>query len=319
MTTKHRKKRADSEEPILQLRVKGPGVRRGRIPVPDLIKICEEAQRTINKQAEALQGRKTHHPGPTTNVIREECTLELVGIKSGSTRLQFGLAKPQVPLFQGQQSFSSEAVGEIALTIKSLANGREPTRDVDAGVLQALYRMGAVAESKRITEIEWIAPRLASRKRIVAPVNQRVRERIAVRISSPRRERMQIDGILEMADFKPDDLKCRIDPAIGVSVLCSFHEREINQVQALLRKPVRASGNAVIAPYTNRIESFNIQAIERLPSLSLGEGNFFAESPLASLAAVQKVRPTRDFTTLRGGFPDDENIDKFLDEIYSRR
>jgi hypothetical protein len=320
MSTQRRKRRTASEKPILQLRVKGPGVRSGRVPIPDLVKICEEAQKTINRQAEAMEGKKTLHPGPISDAIRQECTLELIGIKRGSTRLQFGLAKPQAPLpFPDQATFGALVVGQVALTIKNLGNGHGPSKEVDAGVLQGLYELGAVTENKRVSEIEWISPKAGDLKRIAAPVNRTVRERVAERMSSPKRVQMQIDGILDMADFKPTDLKCRIDPAIGSSVVCTFDEREINQVQSLLRKPVRAVGMAVIAPYTNRIESFHIQKIERLPSLSLGEGNFFAESSISELAAKQKVKPLKDVSVLCGGFPDDENIDTFLEDIYNAR
>ena len=266
-----------------------------------------------------MEGRKTLHPGPITDAIRQECTLELIGLKPGSTRLQFGLAKPQVPLFCDQTTLGSDVVGEVALAIKSLGNGKGTAREVDAGVLQALYSLGAVAESKRITEIEWISPKAGERKRVAAPVNRRMRERVAATISSPRKVQRQIDGVLDMADFKPNDLKCRIDPAIGASVICTFDERDATQVQLLMRQPVRVIGEAVIAPYTDRVETLHIHNIERLPSLSLGKGNFFAESSLSELAASQKVKPLKDISTLASGFPPDEDIDEFLEEIYSAR
>lgn len=314
-----RRKKRISEKPVLEVRAKGPGVRRGRIPVPDLIRICEDAQKAVNRQAESMEGRKTLHPGPITDAIRQECTLELIGLKPGSTRLQFGLAKPQVPLFCDQTTLGSDVVGEVALAIKSLGNGKGTAREVDAGVLQALYSLGAVAESKRITEIEWISPKAGERKRVAAPVNRRMRERVAATISSPRKVQRQIDGVLDMADFKPNDLKCRIDPAIGASVICTFDERDATQVQLLMRQPVRVIGEAVIAPYTDRVETLHIHNIERLPSLSLGKGNFFAESSLSELAASQKVKPLKDISTLASGFPPDEDIDEFLEEIYSAR
>jgi hypothetical protein len=90
-----------------------------------------------------------------------------------------------------------------------------------------------------------------------------------------------------MADFKPNDLRCRIDPATRVSVVYTFDERDATQVQLLIRHPVRVLGEAVIAPYTERVATLHIYRIERLPSLSLGEGNFFAESSLSEFAGSQ--------------------------------
>jgi hypothetical protein len=85
-------------------------VRRGRIPVPDLIRICQEMQNAVSRQAEAQEGKKTMHPGPVALSIQQECTLELVGIKGGSTLLQFDLAKPQIPLCNAAESLVSEVL-----------------------------------------------------------------------------------------------------------------------------------------------------------------------------------------------------------------
>jgi hypothetical protein len=224
-----------------------------------------------------------------------------------------------VPLFEDQPTLGSDVVGEVAAAIKNLGNGHGIASEVDAGVLHALYSLGGVVENKRVSEIEWVSPKAGERKKIVAPVNQRMRERVAATISSPRKAQRQIDGVLDMADFKPDDLRCRIDPAIGASVTCTFDERDATRIQSLMRLPVRATGEATIAPYTDRIESFHIEKIERLPSLSLGEGNFFAESSLTELAAKQKTKPLKDIANFASGFPPDEDIDEFLEEIYSAR
>jgi len=318
MASQRKDKRPRSEKPILELRARGPGVRPGRVPVPDLIRICEEAQRAINRQAEALEGRRTLHPGPISDQLRQECTLELIGLKRGSTRLQFGLARPQATMpFPDQTTFSEEVVGELAKTIKSLGNGNR--HEADPGVVQALYGLSSLTGGKQISEIEWIAPKSDTRKKVTAAVNIKVHERAAARLSAPTKAIRQIDGILDMADFKPDDLKCRVDPAIGAPVICTFDERKATEVQLLIRQPVRVCGEATIAAYSDRIESLHIEKIDRLPSLSLGKENFFAESSLSELASAQKVKPIKDMCTFASGFPEEEDIDAFLEEIYSAR
>jgi hypothetical protein len=72
-------------------------------------------------------------------------------------------------------------------------------------------------------------------------------------------------------------------------------------------------------PNRDRAGNLHIQKTERLPSLSLGKGDFFAGASLAELAASQKVKPLKDVSKLAGGFPDDEDIDAFLREIYNAR
>lgn len=305
------------EAPVLQLKVRGPGVRSGKIPVPDLIRICADLQNAVRRQAEALEGRKTIHPGPTTLQIREECTLELIGIKKGTTTLNFGITKPQIPLPFGDASAFGEVVAELASSIDSLGNGNR--HEIDPGVLQSLYSLGGVLETSRISEIEWIVPKRGNIRRAKATFNPAVRERVAARLSAPRRISAHVDGILGMADFKPKDRKCRIDPAIGGSVMCSYKPELENQVYALLRQPVRVTGIASLQPYTDKIELIDMESVEPLPSISLGAGNFFAAYSLTELATVQGIKPIRDTSILVGGFPEDEDVDDFLTEIYGSR
>ena len=320
MATLHKSKQIIREKPILQLKVRGPGIRSGRIPISDLIKICEEVQRTVNRQAESMQGKKTLHPGPIVDSIRRECTLELIGIKKGTTSLQFGLAKTQMTLPMPEQTnFGAEVIGEVAATIKSLGCGDISSQEINAGVLQGLYQLGGVIEDKRISQIEWIAPKMNGRRRSTALLNEAILERVATHLSSPRKAQIEFEGVLDMADFKPGDKKCRIDPALGASVMCSFDDRHAAKIQSLLRRPVRAKGEATLKPYTDRIELLHIEEVEALPSLSLGKGNFFAGSSIAELAAAQNVKPLRSISVLAGGFPDDLDVDKFLGEIYSSR
>jgi hypothetical protein len=303
---------------VLTLKVRGPGVRSGRIPVPELIRICRDAQKAVTRQAEAMQGRRsTVHPGPSTLPIQQECTLELVGLKKGSTTLQFGLAKPQLPL-PDQLTLGTDVVFEVGQTIKALNNGNH-REDIDVGVLEGLYDLGAIIKSKDVSELEWIVPRLGARKIIKAKFTDKVRERVAQRLSSPRTERLHVDGVLDMADFKPQDQKCRIDPAIGASVICTFDERQANKVQGLLRKPIRVTGIATFVPDSTRIDILRIDSIEPLPSLSLGEGNFYISASLEELASSQKVGPLKRASDLAGAIPEDEDVDRFLGDIYQAR
>jgi len=304
------------EPPILRLRVRGPGVRSGRIAVPDLIKICQELQNTICRQAEAMEGRKTIHPGPTAAMIQNECTLELVGIKKGSTRLEFGLVKPQLPLIPDAE-FGVEVIKELTGTINSLGNGNRKV--VDPGVLQGLYGFNTVVDPKRISSIEITNRRIGRQPALKATINQIVTERVAARMSGPRTSTVHIDGVLDMADFKIKDLKCRIDPPIGTSITCLFDPDLADQVYSLLRQPVRVDGMATLQPYTDRIESVHIEEIQKLPALFMGERNFFSAQTIQQLATAQKVKPMKDISILRGGFPKDEDVDDFLGEIYSAR
>lgn len=127
------RKRKSEVKPVLSVKLEGPGIRTGRIPIPDLVRICEDVQNAINKQAEALKKKK------------------------GITRIEL---------------------------ITSIHNGHK--------------------------------------RKISASITKTVRDRVAKRLSRPRTAVVEVDGVLEMADFKREDYKCRIDPPIGMPVTCTF-------------------------------------------------------------------------------------------------
>lgn len=321
-----RKAKFSKGKTVLQLKVKGKGWRSGTIPVPELIKICEEAQRAVNRQAEALSGKtKTQHPGPVADKIQHECTLELIGVRKGSTTLQFAIALPHLPAksqfemnFQEEnEAFGEKVISALAGTIKALGNGKPPG-PVDEGVLKSVYALTGVV-GKHVDELNWIAPKIGAFKRIAAPLNHLVRERTAERLSVARRSIATVDGILRMGDFKPSDRKCRIDPPLGPSVNCTFDEAEEPGVFALMKKAVRATGEAIFQPLSDKIDVLQISTIEELPSIKLGEGDFYKADSIADLARQQGVKASKDGRSLEGAFPVDENIDDFLAVIYEAR
>jgi hypothetical protein len=216
----------------------------------------------------------------------------------------------------GMQEFGLEAVSKVVETIRSVTKADS---DIDPGLLLSVYELSGVIDPRKIAKIEWVIPVRANHRKKTAPITRMVCERAAARLSSPKKTIAQVDGILDMADFKAKDRKCRIDPPIGISITCTFDADLENQIYDLLRKPVRAIGEALLQPYTDRIESVHIESISPLPSLALGAENFFAEQSISKLAKLQKVKPFRDISTLAGGIPDDQDIDEFLGEIYGAR
>jgi hypothetical protein len=51
----------------------------------------------------------------------------------------------------------------------------------------------------------------------------------------------------------------------------------------------------------------------------LRDRTFFERKSLSELAREQGVGPVEDVSVLAGGFPDDEDIDEMLEEIYRLR
>src|SRR5580658_200106 len=311
---KRKSQRELGPRPGLQLKVDGPGMRKGRIPVPELVRICREAQDAINRQAEALKKRKTYHPGPVERSIQEECTLELIGIHGNSpTTLDFDLRKPQRAL-PFTEEFGDKAIREI------IAGLRKRTDGFDPGVLLRMYTMSEVITPKLISRIEWIAPsRNGHDRKVSAAITKAVRNRLAKQLSTPRKAIVEVAGVLDMADFKPEDFRCRIDLPIGASVECTFDQSKADQVLKLLRKNVRVKGDGTIHPYTDKVEVLHINEITLAGLEALTDQSFFANPSLQELLAASNVKPITDPSILAGWIPEDEDVDEMVKHIYESR
>jgi len=312
------KKQKSEPKPILRLKLNGPGMRKGRVPIPELILVCKEAQNAINKQAEVLRKKKTYHPGPIEHSIQEECTLELIAIHGNSpTTLDFDLRKPQRAL-EFSEEFGATAIREVASTITGL---RKKSADgFDPGVLLRLYSLTGAITPKLISRIDWITPsRNGHGRKISAAITKTVRARVAKRLSNPRKALVEVDGVLEMADFKKEDYKCRIDPPIGAPVMCTFEPQRADEIYGLMRKYVRVKGQGTIHPYTDKIELMHIDEIVPLSPMALSDQSFFANPSIADLMAASNVQPLDDPSVLAGGIPPDEDLDAMLKVIYDAR
>ena len=306
-------------KPLLKLRIQGPGIRQGAISIPYLIRICQAAQNAVNRQAEAMHGGQSLRPGPKSAVVYQECTLELTGLKKGSTVMPFGLAKPQQSLpIPEMTTFGRDVIWQVATAVKSLGSRRPPKNDYfEPGLLDSLRDMGEVL-NKDVTKIEWIVPG-NGRRPLKAVFDKRVRERVAERIKSPSTRTQTVEGVLEMADFREQDHKCRIHPLVGQPIVCTFAPEQEQGVLDALRKPVKIEGTATINPHSGKVESIAIDKIGITEQLLIGAKEFYLGRSLEQLAEAQGVAPLNNPKILVGGWPEGEDVDEFLEDIYSSR
>jgi len=316
MATKRRK----TLNPVLGLRVRGPAIGRGSIAIPELLRICSELQTTLNRQAEAREGGQSLRSGPVLSKVKDECTLELIGIGEGSALLQFGFAKPQIPLpYPDTLSAGGAVIEEVTAVLKCLGNGNElQEMQIDPGVLESLNNLGSLMDQGRISEIEFIVPRSGKRSK-VAKFNAVVRKRVWAKLQEPTVHQYAVEGTLDMADFKLGDLKCRIDPSIGQSILCTFPPEREDDVYEAMRHSVRAQGTAIRDPHTHRIDRLDIQSLEIIQPISVGEADFFSSRSFSELAERQGAKPLYDPKVLEGVFSETDDIDGMLEEIYQER
>lgn len=307
----------------LKVKVEGPGVHRKSIAIPDLLKICGAIQSAVHRQAEAMEkpSSQTLRRGPITASAQEECTLELVGIVGGSTGLVFRYAKPQQPLpLPEMADFGGDVIAKVAETVRDLAGRAKPNVEVDPGVLDSLRELSGALDRKTITRISLSVPRYDGRHRpISAVLNSAARQRIDALVKIPTHCRLTMEGRLEMADFKDAAKVCRIHPAIGSPLACSFDSELEDHVYSALRKPVRLTGMARLNPNTGKPEELKIEVIEIMEDLLLGAKDFFGSRTLEQLAESQGVSPLVNPDELKGGWPDDENVDEFVETVYLGR
>jgi hypothetical protein len=104
-----------------------PGLRKGHIPIPLLLKICGEAQAAINRRAEALAGERSLRPGPVLAEVARDCTLDLVRLGEGSTTLEFVPASDQISLLHTNIDAVSGVGPRLKLWPKSAGRHRLST------------------------------------------------------------------------------------------------------------------------------------------------------------------------------------------------
>lgn len=129
-------------------------------------------------------------------------------------------------------------------------------------------------------------------------------------------QRITVEGTLEMADFKEMGPLCRIRPQKGEAILCTFEKSKANEVYAALRKPVRVIGRVRINPKTGTTEELQIEEIGPVEHQA---EDFFNSRSIEELAEAQGVKLLSDPRKLAGGWPDDEDVDQFLEEVYRTR
>src|SRR5207244_3905940 len=134
--------------------------------------------------------------------------------------------------------------------------------------------------------------------RVVAPLTKATGARIVAYLQSPQTAPVSREGVLEMADFKLDEFKCRLRPTLEPALICTFEASQSNEVQAALRHPVKIDGTATMTDASGRIDSIRIERITPLDSLDLDAGSFFAHPTFDALVRQQAIRPLKSTTQL---------------------
>jgi hypothetical protein len=302
---------------ILRLKVKGSHIKPGRIPIPELLVICEQAQSAVNRQAEVLRGKPGLRPGPVATLVKDECTLELFSVGRGSAVMSFAgpeqKHQPQSDLDLDIQQLGEVAVRHVVTALRA-ARGKAPLV-MDAGVKRTFQEMGKLLNNG-VSQIEWTVPGIrGQRPRLTAVFDDAVRARIEGNGRSHTSKPVEIDGRLEMADFKIGDFKCIIHTPDGQRVTCSFEADIEEDVYIALRHVARVTGTATINVKTKRTEHIALSSAKVLDPFLGNADEFFAPLSIEQLTKAQGVDPTFDLRAINNAWPEDEDVEAFLAAI----
>jgi hypothetical protein len=287
------RKRSSKKTSLLKVSLRGSDIERsGAVPVPLLVEVCKALQSAVSKQAE-LEG--------ADGVSPEEYTLELVRLGKGSAVLEFELVRSQEYL-SGQLGLGERAVMSVVGLVHDLGDRKKPIpSESEVSNLKAMAKV--VGPNLRIA-LHVPKERTHSMETVKATFNAKVAERVdSLSLKEVQFVPQVLEGIVEMADFKPSDQKFRLVTLYGQSLICEFEESISSLVHQLTRAVARVSGVAEIDPQ-GKIVSFRVDKIAPRGS-PMPEG-FWEKKTLAQLIAEQKVKPIKTISELKGIWPEHE-------------
>jgi hypothetical protein len=305
-------------KPLLNIKFEGPAIHDGRILYDDLSMFVSNIRLAIQRIINGIQtgeSVKSGRPLKTTQVLS---ALEIVSVRKGSFRLGLDLRR-NGQAFPGMD-MGEEAIDKLVLGVNSIARNKPLPKEFDQGVLVSLREAGRIMD--RGVDIVHINSKSAFGTRRAIYV-QDTRNTIIRTINIYQKEYAIIEGRLLGADLKEDKLRCRIEPSVGEPTICKFDEGMAEQVMRLMRRFVQARGEATFEPITNKISLFYIRDLEPIESATgiteALNSPFWRIKIFDELAREQDVQPIDDLSKISGGWPEDEDIEQFLESIRSTR
>lgn len=293
------------------MRLKGSAAEGGRLRLDVLVEVAQAVQLSVTRLAYALRGEATVRRERTPRDIAELTRLEVVGLRGGSTLLEFDLAEHERPL--DERDLGVEALEAFETGLIAVASGATPPVPWDHGVVQTVERLVRVLD-RGIDEIVVGRPGAAPEQRAVFTRSIREERRLAVPLGVS--ERVEVEGRLLMADFAATRDEARIHRPLDSPVRCTFGPELESTALSLLRRYVRGEGWAELDEQ-GRITTLELESLE---DAELTTGRSFWELPtLDALAEENGIEPVERLQDLVSGFwSEDESVDEFLAAIESR-
>ncbi|MFE2128071.1 hypothetical protein [Streptomyces amritsarensis] len=278
----------------------GPATEGGRIPLAELARLASELQATLERLALSINGtliKTGRRPREIVDAVR----LDFVGFETGSAILKVSRT--------GQGSLTGDHLLEDSF--RALANGIKSIQEQGGSVpheftpqvINGLRSLTGGIGSRGITRIR-VTSSSAPEFEFNAELRSALRE---IELSLVESEATVV-GRLQMGDFSPASLLCRIDTYAG-SIQCAFGAEIRDKVLDCMDQLVMAHGIAEMQPDESTIRMLRISEIDSISSRP-------AKS-LTQLASEQQISPV-DSVDAFATAPAD-GVEDFLAAIASAR
>jgi len=282
----------------LTVHAEGPAAEGGQIPLAELARIVGGLQVTLERLALSLETGTYAARGPRPREVVEAMRLDFAGFRPGSVIID--ITRPGEVETDGLLARSLQALEDGIAVIRT--GGRLPSCFTPQ-VINGLRELAGGLTAGNLTSITF---GYSGHDRFV--LDSAFRERIRTMSSSSAEVEATVVGRLQMGDFSPAALRCRIDTFAG-SVLADFDADLRDTVLDAMDQIVMATGIAELQPDGSTVRLLHLSSLENLPSAKM--------SPLVTLGRQQRVGPISDIEELQGHDTDD--FGPFLDALNSAR
>jgi len=286
----------------LKIVARGPLAELGTLSLSEASRLLGEFQQTLERLALQLQGGKLS-TGRRPAEISEAVRLEFKGIERGCAVLT--ISEPSGALLNDTLDQTFRLLSEGAAAIAN--GGDELPAEFDSPVLDGLLRLsGGIAPGR----LNSITVTLGDKELMAIDAEFRSITRRLTRLRTTREA--TVVGLLQMTDFAPSALRCRID-TLTDNIVCEFDESQKDEVLDLVDQLVIAQGSGRFTKTGDRLLSLDLNSVTLLANPS--------HNDVSTLATEQGVAPWgEDEVFLFEGEPlTEEEFEAFFESAMSAR
>jgi hypothetical protein len=295
---------ANDSAVFLSVHAEGPATDGGHLPLTELARIVTGLQVTLERLALALTGTLVPRGRRPRDVV-EAVRLDLAGFRSGSAIIDIVRPPRPDPSSEPDDTLLSDSLNALEDGIVRLRSGSPLPVYFTPQVITGLRELAGGINPSNLTRISFDRPN--GHQFVMDGV---FREQLRMVSAQAPEASATVVGRIQMGDFSPAALRCRIDTFAG-SVPADFDADLRDTVLDAMDQMVMVTGIAEMQPDGATVRVLHISALEALPTARI--------SPLATLQRQQEVSEVRDIDELRGRVEDTDDFGPFLDAIRSAR